>query len=48
MKKRLSDDTRAALVKVAGIALAIFAVFTFIAILSYLIHWRADMSGEEL
>ncbi|MGM9791566.1 MAG: DNA translocase FtsK 4TM domain-containing protein [Candidatus Cryptobacteroides sp.] len=48
MKKRLSDDTKAALVKVAGIALAIFAVFTFIAILSYLIHWRADMSGEEL
>ena len=48
MKKHLSDDTRAALVKVAGIALAIFAVFTFIAILSYLIHWRADMSGEEL
>lgn len=48
MKKRLSDDTRAALVKVAGIAIAIFAIFTFIAILSYLIHWRADMSGEEL
>ena len=48
MKKRLSDDTRAALVKVAGITIAIFAIFTFIAILSYLIHWRADMSGEEL
>ena len=48
MKKRLSDEARAALIKVAGIAIAIFAVFTFISILSYLVHWRADMSGEEL
>ena len=48
MKFKFSDETRAALVKLSGVAIAILAVFAFIAILSYLIHWRADMSGEEL
>lgn len=41
---RIDDEKRKKIVKVAGLLVAAFAVFTFIAVLSYLFTWKADQS----
>ncbi len=50
MKKliQLQDDQKEILCKVLGLAAGAFTVFAFIALLSYLFCWKADMSGDEL
>ena len=41
---RMSDDKKSTLLKYAGWTVAAFAVFTFVAVLSYLFTWQADQS----
>ena len=50
MKKliSLSDEQKEIITKITGLVVAIFGIFTFLAVVSYLLHWRADMSGEVL
>ena len=50
MKKLISldEEQKEVVTKVAGLAVLVFDVFTLLAIISYLLHWRADMSGEVL
>ena len=50
MKKLISldEEQKEVITKVAGLAVLVFDVFTLLAIISYLLHWRADMSGEVL
>lgn len=50
MKKliSLSDEQKEIITKITGLIVAIFGIFTFLAVVSYLLHWRADMSGEVL
>lgn len=42
--KNWDEDERRTASVTAGIAVAAFAVFTFISIFSYMLHWREDMS----
>lgn len=46
--KSLTPDQRAAAEKISGALVGIFAIFTFVSIVSYLLHWQADMSGEAV
>lgn len=50
MKKliQLQEDQKELLFVLLGLVTVLFDIFTFIAIVSYLLHWRADMSGEVL
>lgn len=51
MKKpsvNLSQDQKEISVKLCGIAVFILDILTFVALVSYLLHWREDMSGEVL
>lgn len=50
MKKLISltEEQKEIVTKVIGLAVAVFDVFTFIALISYLLHWQADMSGDVL
>ena len=45
MKKliSLSDEQKEIITKITGLVVAIFGIFTFLAVVSYLLHWRADM-----
>ena len=45
---RLEPEKKEALAKLTGLVIAVFAVFTLISIVSYLIHWRADMTADVL
>ncbi len=45
---KLSPEKKEAAAKVTGVAVAVFAVFTLISILSYLIHWKADAAAEQV
>ncbi|MBP5571260.1 MAG: DNA translocase FtsK 4TM domain-containing protein [Bacteroidales bacterium] len=45
---RLEPEKKEALAKLIGLVIAVFAVFTLISIVSYLIHWRADMTADAL
>ncbi len=45
---KLEPEKKEALAKLTGLAVAVFAVFTLIAIVSYLLHWKADMAGDAL
>ena len=45
---KLEPEKKEALAKLTGLAVAVFAVFTLIAIASYLLHWKADMAGDAL
>ena len=45
---RLEPEKKEAIAKVTGLVVAVFAIFTLISILSYLIHWRADMTADAL
>ena len=45
---RLEPEKKEALAKLTGLVIAVFAVFTLISIVSYLIHWRADMTADAL
>lgn len=40
----INEDTRIRIMKVSGMVAGVFAVFTFIAVLSYLFTWKADQS----
>ncbi len=44
----LSQDQKEISVKLCGIAVFILDILTFVALVSYLLHWREDMSGEVL
>lgn len=51
MKKpsvNLSQDQKEISVKLCGIAVFILDILTLVALVSYLLHWREDMSGEVL
>ncbi len=50
MKKLISltEEQREIVTKVIGLAVTVLNVFTLIALVSYLLHWQADMSGEVL
>lgn len=39
----LDDDSRKALVRIIGVLTGIIAVFTFLSIFSYILHWQDDM-----
>ena len=41
---RLSDERKSSLLKYAGWTVAVFAVITFVSVLSYLFTWQADQS----
>ena len=43
--KNLDDDDKARLVKVTGLLIAAFTVFTFLATVSYFFTWKADQSA---
>ncbi len=43
--KNLDDDDKERLVKIAGLASAVLAVFTLLATLSYFFTWKADQSS---
>ncbi|MBP5488019.1 MAG: DNA translocase FtsK [Bacteroidales bacterium] len=45
---RLEPEKKEAIAKLTGLVTAVFAVFTLVAIVSYLLHWRADMAGDAL
>lgn len=45
---KLEPEKKEALAKLIGLVVAVFAVFTLIAITSYLLHWRADMAATEV
>lgn len=47
-KPEISEDNKALIRLIAAVFVAIVCVFTFLAILSYCIHWRADMSADVL
>ena len=44
--EKLLDTVK--LIRSLSVVVAIFGIFTFLAVVSYLLHWRADMSGEVL
>lgn len=44
----LSPEKRESAAKVLGLAVAVIAVFTLISIVSYLLHWQADMNAEQV
>lgn len=44
----LSPEKRESALKVLGLAVAVVAVFTLISIVSYLLHWQADMNAEQV
>ncbi len=44
----LSDEQKEISLKLSGLAVFILDILTFIALVSYLLHWREDMSGEVL
>ncbi|MGN1226325.1 MAG: DNA translocase FtsK 4TM domain-containing protein, partial [Candidatus Cryptobacteroides sp.] len=50
MKKlvHLQEEQKELLYFVIGCCVVLFDVFTFVSMFSYLLHWRADMSGEVL
>ena len=41
---RFSEETRIRFIKVSGLVVFVFAVFTFLSVLSYLFTWQADQS----
>ncbi|MBO4605553.1 MAG: DNA translocase FtsK [Bacteroidales bacterium] len=45
---RLEPEKKEAIAKLTGLVIAVFAVFTLIAIVSYLLHWKADMAADTL
>lgn len=45
---KLDPEKKEAVAKVTGLVVAVFDIFTLIAILSYLVHWRADMAADTL
>ena len=45
---KLEPEKKEALAKLIGLVIAVFAVFTLIAIVSYLLHWKVDMAGDAL
>ena len=50
MKKliNLQEEHKELLCFLTGCCVFLFDIFTFVAIFSYLLHWRSDMSGEVL
>ena len=42
--RQLSPDRRIRIMKVTGLIVAVFAVFTFVSVTSYLFTWKADQS----
>lgn len=44
----LSPEKKESAAKVLGLAVAVAAVFTLISIISYLLHWQADMNAEQV
>ncbi len=46
--KRLTDEQKSLASKISGLLVAAFAIFTFTGIVSYLLHWQEDMSGQEI
>lgn len=44
----LSPEKRESALKVLGLAVAVAAVFTLISIVSYLLHWQADMNAGQV
>ncbi|MBO4466103.1 MAG: DNA translocase FtsK [Bacteroidales bacterium] len=45
---KIEPEKKEALAKLTGLVIAVFAVFTLIAIVSYLLHWKADMTADAL
>ena len=45
---RLEPEKKEALAKLIGLVIAVFDIFTLVAIVSYLIHWKADMAADAL
>ena len=45
---KLEPEKKEALAKLTGLVIAVFAIFTLIAIVSYLLHWKADMTADAL
>lgn len=41
---RISEETRIRILKVSGLVVGVFTVFTFLSVLSYLFSWQADQS----
>ncbi|MBQ0077021.1 MAG: DNA translocase FtsK [Bacteroidales bacterium] len=46
--KRLTDEQKSLAGKITGLLVAAFAIFTFTGIVSYLLHWQEDMSGQDI
>ena len=44
----LTEENKELIRKVAGILVVIFAVFNVLAVISYSVHWRPDMSADVL
>ena len=45
---KLEPEKKEALAKLIGLVTAVFAIFTLIAIVSYLLHWKADMTADAI
>ena len=45
---KLEPEKKEALAKLIGLVTAVFAIFTLIAIVSYLLHWKADMTADAV
>lgn len=46
--KSWDENERAAAVRIIGLCIAAFTIFIFLAILSYLFHWKQDMSLQDV
>lgn len=45
---KISEEKKATLARITGLVTAALAVFAFLGSLSYLIHWKQDMSGTDI
>ena len=44
LSERLSEETKIRIMKLSGLLLCVFALFSFISVFSYLFTWQADQS----
>ena len=44
LSERFSEETRIRIMKVSGLVVCVFAIFTFLSVLSYLFTWQMDQS----
>lgn len=47
-KPAISAENKELIRKVSGLAVAVFAIFNVLAVISYSVHWRPDMSADVL